>query len=128
MLYLLDTYAWAEYFIGSSEGEKVAKLFKATTNRFLTVECCLAELKGWSIRNRISFQEILRVVQANSEIIPVLKKDWITAAEIKSEMKKKIRDFGLIDAILLAKQKELNCKIVTADKHFKNLKHIEFLK
>ena len=43
-------------------------------------------------------------------------------------MMKTIKDFGLIDAILLAKQKELKCKIIIADQHFGNLKNIEFLK
>ncbi len=43
---------------------------------------------------------------------------YVNAAVIKSEMMKKIRDFGLIDAILVASQKELKCKIITADQHF----------
>lgn len=128
MLFILDTYAWVEYFTGSVEGEKVSKLFAEENNNFITVECCLAELKGWCIKNKINFEDVLRIVETNSDIVPVLKKDWIDAASVKSTMRKTLNDFGLIDAILLAKQKYLKCKIVTADKHFKNLKDIEFLK
>ena len=128
MLFIVDTYAWVEYLIGSKQGQKVKKLFENQNHRFITVECCLAELKGWSIRNNIDFQEILKIVEANSRVVPVSRNDWINAAVIKSKMIMKIKDFGLIDSILLSKQKEAKCKIITADQHFKNLKGIEFLK
>ena len=85
-------------------------------------------MKGWSIRNNIDFQEILKIVESNSKVVPVSRNNWIDAAAIKSQMSRKIRDFGLIDSILVSKQKEAKCKIITADQHFKNLKGIEFLK
>lgn len=128
MLYIIDTYAWVEYFTGSEKGKKVRKLFENLMNRFVTLECCLAELKGWSIKNRIDFEDVLKIIAANSEILPVLKDEWINAAIIKHEMVKRIKDFGLIDALLIAKQKKLNCRIITADLHFKNLRGIEFLR
>lgn len=128
MIFIIDTYAWVEYFIGSKEGQRVKELFENRKNKFVTMECCLAELRGWCIRNNIKFQEILGIVETNSEVLPVSRDNWVNAAFIKSEMMKTIRDFGLIDSILVAKQKELKCKIITADKHFKNLKGIEFLK
>ena len=128
MLFIVDTYAWVEYLIGSKQGQKVKKLFENQNHRFITVECCLAELKGWSIRNNIDFQEILKILEANSRVVPVSRNDWINAAVIKSQMIMKIREFGLIDSILVSKQKEAKCKIITADQHFKNLKGIEFLK
>ena len=128
MIFIIDTYAWVEYFIGSKEGQRVKELFENRKNKFVTMECCLAELRGWCIRNNIKFQEILGIVETNSEVLPVSRNNWVNAAFIKSEMMKTIRDFGLIDSILVAKQKELKCKIITADKHFKNLKGIEFLK
>ncbi len=128
MLFIIDTYAWVEYFKGSKEGKKVKELFENHKNKFITMECCIAELRGWSIRNNINFQEILSIVETNSEVLAVSRDNWINAALIKSEMMKKIRDFGLIDSILVAKQRELKCKIVTADQHFKGLKGIAFLK
>lgn len=124
----MDTYAWVEYFKGSEEGQKVRELFDDLTNKFITMECCIAELKGWSLRENISFQEILNIFETNSEVIPVSKENWINAAVIKREMMKSIKDFGLIDAILVAKQREIKCKIITADPHFKDLNDVEFIK
>jgi len=121
MLYIIDSYAWVEYFLGSEKGQKVKRLFESD-NEFVTYECCLAELKGWCIRNNINFEEVINIIEINSEIKQITKDIWINAASIKSEMMKKIQDFGLIDAILLANQKILNCKILTGDKHFKDFK------
>lgn len=128
MLYIIDTYAWVEYLTGSEKGKKVREMLEDSRSRFITIECCLAELNGWSMKNRIDFQGVLKVVEINSEILPVSRDEWINAAIIKSEMARSIKDFGLVDALLIAKQKKLNCRIITADLHFKNLKGIEFLK
>ena len=39
----------------------------------------------------------------------------------------KIKNFGLIDALLVAKQKEIKCRIVSGDLHFKNLKQVVYM-
>lgn len=127
MLYLIDSYAWIEYFIGSSKGSILRKLFINENNRFLTIECCLAEIKGWALKNNRDFDEIFKIVRANSNILSVTEYDWINCAKERFEQRKTQKDFGLIDAIILVKQKELNCIIVTGDKHFKNLHNVVFL-
>ncbi|MBW1668195.1 MAG: PIN domain-containing protein [Deltaproteobacteria bacterium] len=128
MLFIIDTYAWVEYFIGSQLGRKMKELFNNPKNKFVTVECCLAELKSWTIRNHIDFKEIMNIVEANSKILPVSRNNWIEGAEIKSRRMKRIRDFGLIDSLLIVKQKEVGGKIVTADRHFKGVRGVEFLR
>lgn len=127
MIYIIDSYAWVEYFLGSERGEVLKKLFSDEKNQFFTIECCLAEIKGWSLRNSRDFDELFKIIRANSRIIPVTEHDWIDAAEIKFKQREKHKDFGLIDAVLLTKQSEFNCKIVSGDKHFKELKNVVFL-
>ena len=41
---------------------------------------------------------------------------------LHAEMRKKIRDFGLADAFVLATARKLNAKVLTGDSHFKNVK------
>ena len=125
--YLLDTYAWIEYLIGSSKGEIVRKLFLDKNNDFLTAECSLSELKGWSIREKADFARIYSTVKANSHIEPIHLDDWLIAAQIKSEMRKNVRDFGLMDSLLLAKAKSRKCKIVSGDPHFEKLPGVLYL-
>ena len=91
------------------------------------MECCIAELRGYCLKNNFDFDVLFNGIRKNSLILPVLREHWIKAAKIKHNLRKKIKNFGLIDSILIAKQEELNCKIVTGDYHFKNLKNIIFV-
>lgn len=127
MLYIMDSYAWIEYFIGSSKGEIIKSMILDDKNKFLTVECCLAEIKGWSLRNQDDFDRLFRIIRANSGIVSVLEHDWTLAGQERFDQRKTQKDFGLIDAVILIKQKEFNCKVISGDKHFKNLKNIIFL-
>lgn len=127
MLHIIDSYAWIEYFIGSDKGDVLRKLFLDANNKFITVECCLAEIKGWSIKNKEDFNRFFRIVRANSYIVTVTEHNWISAADERFEQRKRQRDFGLIDSIILVKQKEFNCKIISGDKHFKGLRNVLFL-
>jgi len=127
MLYILDSYAWVEYFIGSQKGEMLKKLFLNEKNRFATVECCLAEIQGWALKNDQDFDRLFTIIRANSTILPLTEHDWIDAGKERFEQRKTQKNFGLIDAVILIKQKELNGIIVTGDEHFKGKENIVFL-
>jgi predicted nucleic acid-binding protein len=127
MEYIIDSYAWIEYFIGSTKGEILNKLFSNKKDNFFTVECCLAEVNGWAIREKQDFERLFKIIKANSGILHLSQEDWIDAAKERFEQRKKQKDFGLIDAVILVKQKELRCKVVSGDSHFKKLKGVVFL-
>ena len=127
MEYIIDSYAWIEYFIASKEGEILKNLILDEKNQFFTVECCLVEINGWALLNNKDFAVILNVLYANSSIIKLTENDWIEAAKERFEQRKVHKDFGLIDAVILTKQKQLNYKIISGDKHFKNLKNVLFI-
>ncbi|MEK7120859.1 MAG: hypothetical protein AAB840_02095 [Patescibacteria group bacterium] len=127
MLHILDSYAWVEYFIGSQKGEILKKLFLDEKNRFATVECCLAEIQGWALKNKQDFDSLFRIIRANSTILPITEHDWIDTGKERFEQRKTQKDFGLIDTVILIKQKEFTSFIVTGDKHFKGKKNIIFL-
>ena len=126
-MFIVDTHAWIEYFEGSKKAEKLHHLLLNEANEFFTIECCLAEIKGWTLRKSKDVSAVLSIVRANSRVIGVNEQDWLDAAEIRFEQRKSQKNFGLIDAILLAKQKEFRFKIISGDYHFKNLKNVIFL-
>ena len=126
MIHIIDTYAWIEYFKGSKQGLIVKKLLENSKNKFITMECCLSELRGFCFKNNLDFSKIYDIVRKNSIILPVMRDIWIIAAKIKFELRKTIKNFGLIDSILIAKQQELKCKIISGDHHFKKLKILFF--
>ncbi|HIG93111.1 TPA: PIN domain-containing protein [Candidatus Woesearchaeota archaeon] len=127
-MYLIDSYAWVEYFIGSTKGEVLQKLLQEERNSFLTVECCLAEIRGWALRNKKEFDTIFKLIRANSTIITITEQDWIAAAVVWFELRKKRKHFGLVDAVILVKQSEHRCKVISGDPHFKDLKDVVFLR
>ena len=127
MIYIVDTYAWIEYFEGSKKGGILKSLIEQKNNKLVTMECCLAELIGYALKHNTDFTLMYKLVKMNSVILPVLTSHWLEAAKIKSELRVKIAHFGLIDAILVAKQKELKCKLVSGDPHFKSLKDILYI-
>ena len=46
----------------------------------------------------------------------------VSAGMTHAEIRRKIKDFGLSDAYVLAAARKLNAKILTGDPHFKNMK------
>jgi len=128
MLYIVDSYAWVEYFIGSDKGEVLKEILKDPGNRLITPECCIAELAGWALKNKQGFDKIFTAIRANSEIVTVTLHDWIEAGRTRFEIRKNIKDFGLIDSVVLVKQKEFNARIVSGDRHFMNMPNVTFMK
>ena len=127
MIYIIDTYAWVEYINGSNKALVLKTLLGNAGNKVITMECCLAELAGFCLKKKVDFKRIFELVKTNSIILPVLTKDWVEAAKIRFELRKEIANFGLVDAILVSKQKELKAKIVSGDPHFKSLKNVVYI-
>jgi predicted nucleic acid-binding protein len=125
--YLLDTYAWIEYFIASDKGKIVRSIIDDPNSSLITLESSIAELREWASKEDRDFNELLKVIRSRSELLLIRLEDWITATDIKIEQRKRMKDFGLIDALLLAKQRNLKCKIVTGDLHFQGLANVVFL-
>jgi len=96
-------------------------------SKTITMECSLGELSGYCKRKNLDFNKCYQIVRKKSIILPVLQEHWINAGIVKIEMRKDRTGFGLIDALLLVKQRELKCKLISGDSHFKGLKNIIFL-
>ena len=127
MIFIIDSWAWIEYFTGSKSGLKLKKLIDNKNHKFITLECTLSEVKSYCLRTNSNFSSIHNIIKKNSIMLPVQIDIWLKAAETKYEIRKKIKDFGLIDAILVAKQNELDCMLISGDEHFKNMKKIVYV-
>ncbi|RJQ22783.1 type II toxin-antitoxin system VapC family toxin [Candidatus Woesearchaeota archaeon] len=125
--YVIDTHAWIEFLFATEKGQKVNEIITGVQNRCMTAECTLGELKSWALRNARDFERILAAVESQSEIVPIERDDWLSAAELRHEMRKTRKDFGLIDAVILAKQKEHAGMLVSGDSDFKGLPNVLFL-
>ena len=129
MRYIVDTYAWVEYLLGSNNGQRAREIIHDPKNEIITPECCIAELKGWCIREKGDFEKAYLIVRSNSEIEGIFTEDWLECAELRAEIRKekKIPDFGLIDSIILSKQRRHGSMLPSGDRHFKDMKNVEYL-
>ena len=63
----------------------------------------------------------MHFIVSKSEIIDLNNDIALAAGEINFENKKKIKNWGMSDAIILATARMFNAKVVTGDEHFRNL-------
>ncbi|MCH7902571.1 PIN domain-containing protein [archaeon] len=125
--YILDSYAWIEYFRGSKKGEIV--------NRFIQNEKCftpsivIAELADLYSKKKYGFlQGDIDFIKANSSVLVLDAEIALNSGKIKQRIRKKYKNnFGLADAIMLATARAAGAIVLTGDHHFKKLKNIEYL-
>ncbi len=125
--YIIDAYAWVEYILGTSKGADVRKIISNNANVIFTLESTFCEVKDWCLREGYYFNIVFPKMRQDTLEVPISLENWIRAAEIKFEQRKSKKDFGLLDALLLAYQEQSNGIIVTGDPHFKGLKKVKYI-
>ncbi|MBI4210913.1 MAG: PIN domain-containing protein [Candidatus Diapherotrites archaeon] len=115
---LLDTNAWIEYFKGTKKGLQVREILHS--KQCYTCSISLAELSEWIEKENIDRSEKLNGVKSQSTIVFPDARTLESAGIIKCRKRKTFKDFGMIDAIILATAKTYGLQIVTGDSHFKD--------
>jgi predicted nucleic acid-binding protein len=125
--FVIDSYAWIEYFLGSEAGKKVRKFVEGAESATPTM--VVAELSRKlqrkvkeGVETEVGRAQKLEFVRSSTVVIPL---DWDTAAragEIDSQRKDLVRNWGLADSIVLATAVNGGAKVVTGDRHFADLK------
>ncbi len=133
---VVDTYAWIEYFRGTSMGLKV-KEYLARADYVYTPTIVLAEIARKYIREGISIdvvEERLGIVKELSAIIGIDSRIALESGKAYIELvnlaktKQLKKTPGLGDAIILATARVLEARILTGDEHFKYLRETIWLK
>ena len=127
MRVFIDSWAWIEYFIGSKYGEKVASIIENNENEIFTCVLNISEITSKIKREGFDFEKCYKLVLSHSKVVNVNLEICKESGFVHAEMKKKIRDFGLIDSFNLVLSKKINAKIVTGDPHFKGMKEVIFV-
>jgi len=116
---VLDSFAWIEYFNGTTAGEKVQSFLEA--GRVLTPAIVVAELSEKHKRLNREFGPKYDFVKARTSIVPLEEELARVAGELNFERKKRVKGWGLADSIILATARRSKSKVVTGDPHFKDL-------
>jgi len=129
MKYVIDSYAWIEYFMGTKTGEKVKPIIENTEEK-ITPTICLAEIYAKTLRvENGELAEKQRIfIKEKSALAPLDEKTAVEAAMLTSKLKREIPGWGLADSIVYATALIKKAEVVTGDEHFKKLKNVTFIK
>lgn len=120
--YLLDSWAWVEYFDATKHGGKIKEYLENVDNAIITCSINLAEVVRKFVSKENDPHIALKGINSLSKIIPLDSELAFSSGELHAKLKHKSRDFGLADAIVLATARKHGAKILTGDPHFKNFK------
>jgi predicted nucleic acid-binding protein len=130
--YVIDTYAWVEYLIGSRVGKK-AKAFIEGGDCW-TPSIVLTELVKWYLREveegrrtNTEMNDQLELLSTSAPIAPLDGDLARAAGELDFLMKKRLKGWPLADSIIYATARARGAKVISGDLHFKGLADVEFL-
>ncbi len=126
--FVVDAYAWIEYFNGSKLGEKAKEIIENKDNEIFTNIITIAELVSSYRRNSINFEEEEKVLLSISKIFNINLKFAEEVGRLHAEIKKERRHIGLADIFVLLTARKINAKVITGDEDFRGLKEIIMLK
>ncbi len=124
--FVIDSCAWIEYFRGTKAGGEAKDYIESKEGAISVIS--VAELKekymkeGWRY-----FDADLLFITSIATVIPLDKEIAVLAGEINFERKKKVRDWGMSDSIVLATARKASAKVVTGDPHFKDIRESIFI-
>ena len=120
--YLIDSYAWIEYFKGTEKGEIAGNFIE--NNSSITPSMVIAELTEKYKKENKEFEEDFNFILSQTKIINLDTEIAQSAGRINFENKKKIKNWGMADSIILAAAEKANVKIITGDKHFEGFNSV----
>ncbi len=119
MKLILDTSAWIEYFKGSKYGEIVSNYIKE--NEIITPSVVLLELSYKADKEEWDFKQYLSFIKFKSEILGINESLLLQFGRLYNEQRKREKNFGFVDAIILMTAIDKKVKILTKDGHFDGL-------
>jgi predicted nucleic acid-binding protein len=125
-IFVIDSFAWIEYFIGSEPGKIVKQYIESGDS--VTPSIVIAELSSKYHREKIDFKSRLNFIKMKSSISILNEEIAIIAGKINSERKKKVKNWGIVDSIIMATANLLNARVVTGDEHFKDVEKVIMIK
>lgn len=122
MTVLIDSWAWIEYFKGTSFGEKAKEIIESGKQLLLST-INVSEIYLFLLRNKPAESEkLMKFVLDSSFVFPLETATALKAANIKHSHK-----IGLADAIVIATAEENKAEILTGDDDFKNMKNVIYI-
>ena len=119
-LFVLDSFAWIEYFLGSHKGEKVQGFIES--KKCVTPTIVIAEISAKYSNDNKDFTDKLKFMKFNTKVIDLTDEIAELAGKIKTSQRKIKKYFGLADSIIYATALLHSAKVISGDPHFEDMK------
>lgn len=120
--YLLDTWAWIEYFRGTNETAR--SIIEDSEEKLLTSTITLTEIiRKYNKYPPKSIDEKIQYIDEISNVIPVTKDIALAAGHLRNST----FQGGTADAIILATARKFQAIVVTGDQHFRDLEDARYI-
>ena len=126
--YIIDAWAWIEYFRGTQHGAKLNDLLENPATEIYTCAITVAEIISKIAREGQDVETAYDMIISNSKIIKLDEQLSKQAGLLHFRMRQTSKDFGIADAFILAAANKLETKIITGDPHFKGVKNAIMIK
>lgn len=116
-----DSWAWVEYFRGSTAGKEVKEVLESAEVLF-TPSVCLAEIKAKYVAEEHDPEDRLRFIKSRTSIIEVDAEIAESTADLRLQHR-----LHMVDAVILACARARESDLVTGDKHFEGIPNVVML-
>lgn len=121
MKYIIDAFAWIEYLEGSEKGKKVYEILNSASENFvllITIAEVISKVKRKGGNFKLAYDSMI----SNCKIANISPQIVKEAGLLHAEQRKKVPQFGIVDALLLITARYSGAKVLTGDAHFKSFK------
>jgi predicted nucleic acid-binding protein len=126
--YIIDAWAWIEYFKGTQAGAKLNEILEDPTTDTYTCAITVAEIISKIARDNQDVEAAYDMLLSNSSVIKIDEQLSKQAGLFHYKMRQTIKDFGIADAYILATANKFAAKIITGDPHFEGLENVILIK
>lgn len=127
-VFVIDAYAWVEYFDGTGLGKKVQDIVEQSDNIIYTNVITLAELASHFKRRDQDFSSAKQSLFSLSSVYSISPEFAEDAGLLHALIKKDRKHMGLADVLVLLTARKLSGKVVTGDEDFRGIKEVVMLK
>ncbi len=127
--FLLDSYAWIEYFLASSMGNKVRAIVENPDNVCYTSVLSITEVVIKLKKLDLNWESAVSTMKSLATPLEIDDIIAVESALLYIEKRKIHKDIGVVDVIIMIQARRNNLIVVTGDAdHFKNEKNVRLLK
>ncbi|MEW5996679.1 MAG: type II toxin-antitoxin system VapC family toxin [Candidatus Micrarchaeota archaeon] len=121
MTVTFDSYAWIEYFGGSTQGAKVREIVLGQ-EQIYTPALGLVEIKSEYMREKKPYDDRINFIIFRSSVVDLNADIALHAADLMQK-----EGLHMADSIIYATARHTGTELLTGDKHLKGKKGVIFL-